>query len=144
EFTYDFDDRFKLTARASYSYATVAGKVFNPLVHYGPGKAQNSTSSPSLIPDSLTLFSYTTPDGQAIRYTIPPHNNVSETEQRFFDYNLEAFLNYNQTFNTDHALRTTLGVSFLEAKGESMTGTAFNVPYNSWDYADISAAEGAN
>ncbi|EMR01634.1 SusC/RagA family TonB-linked outer membrane protein [Cesiribacter andamanensis] len=144
EFSYDFDDRFKLTARASYSYATVAGKVFNPLVHYGPGKAQNSTSSPSLIPDSLTLFSYTTPDGQAIRYTIPRHNNVSETEQRFFDYNLEAFLNYNQTFNTNHALRTTLGVSFLEVKGESMTGTAFNVPYNSWDYADISAAEGAN
>lgn len=144
EFSYTFNDNFKASARVGYTYANVASKTFNPLVYYGAGKAQNSTSSPLLVPDSLTLYSYTTQDGQVVTYKIPRHNNVSETEQRFFNYNLEAFLNYEQVFGQAHQLKGTLGVSYLGDGGESVTGTAFNVPYNSWEFADISAADASS
>ena len=46
-------------------------------------------------------------------------------------------------FNEDHNFQTVLGFSIGENKGENI-GAAYNedVPFNSWAYADISAATG--
>lgn len=135
ELNYKIKEHFDATARIGYNYAAVSTKVFNPLVYYGSGKAQNTTSSPNLIPDSVSL---------ATGFKVPLLNNVSETQQTFYNYNLEAFLNYSQVFNQDHSVKGTLGLSYLEDGGESLTGVAYNIPYNSIDMADISAADGSN
>lgn len=152
EFVYEINDDFKVTARAGYNYANVIRKSFNPLVYYGSGKAQNSVSNPQLVPDSLLLFSETIDsvlvDGvyqeKNVEYKVPIHNNVAETQQIFFNYTLEAFLNYNKTFNSIHNVKATLGISYNGDRGESVTSTAYNIPYNLNSFADISAAEGAN
>jgi TonB-linked SusC/RagA family outer membrane protein len=143
ELTYKINNNFEMTGRLGYNYANVSTKVFNPLVHYGSGKPQNSTSSPDLVPDSLTLFEKKV-GAVNVEYKIPRLNSVTETEQTYFNYNLEAFLNYNRSFNDVHNVKGTLGISFLEDRGKSLTGTANNVPYNSFDFADISATEGGN
>jgi TonB-linked SusC/RagA family outer membrane protein len=135
EFTYKVNNHFDATARIGYNYANVGSKVFNPLVYYGSGKAQNNTSSPDLTPDSISL---------APGFKVPLLNNVVETQQTYFNYNLEAFLNYNQIFNEVHSVKGTMGISFLEDRGESLSGIAYNIPYNSNDFADISAADGTN
>jgi TonB-dependent starch-binding outer membrane protein SusC len=135
EFTYKINKQFEATARIGYNYANVGSKVFNPLVYYGSGKAQNSTSSPTLIPDSISL---------ATGFKVPLLNNVVETQQTYFNYNFEAFLNYNRVFNEIHSVKGTIGLSYLQDQGESLTGTAYNIPYNSYEFADISSAEGTN
>ncbi len=135
EFTYKVNNHVDAIARIGYNYANVGSKVFNPLVYYGSGKAQNNTSSPDLRPDSISL---------APGFKVPLLNNVVETQQTYFNYNLEAFFNYNQIFNKVHSVKGTAGVSFLEDRGESLTGIAYNIPYNSNDFADLSAADGTN
>lgn len=139
ELTYKINDRFELAGRAGYNYANVTNKTFSPLVYYGSGKAQNTTSSPDLVPDSLLLFS----EGD-VAFRVPVFNNVRETQETFFNYNLEAFLNYTQTFNTVHRVKGTIGASIFGDRGENNESVAYNVPYNSFDFADISLAEGAH
>jgi len=124
-----------LTGRVGYNYANVGSKVFNPLVYYGSGKAQNTVSNAELIPDSLRL---------ATGFKVPLLNNVVETQQTYFNYNIEAFLNYERLINDMHQLRGTLGLTFIQDQGESLTGIAYNVPYNQNNFADISASEGNN
>ena len=134
EVVWGIRDGLDLTGRIGYNYASVGSKVFNPLVYYGSGKAQNTVSNAELIPDSLAL---------ATGFKVPLLNNVVETQQTYFNYNIEAFLNYNKAFG-DHQVRSALGITFIQDQGESLTGVAFNVPYNANNFADISAAEGNN
>jgi len=135
ELIYKINDHFEVTARVGYNYANVSSKEFSPLVYYGSGKAQNTTSSPSLVPDSIEI---------APKVKILRQNSVSQTEQTYFSYNAEAYLNYNQTFNEFHQVKGTIGFTRSQDYGQSLTGIAYNVPYNSYDFADISAADGAN
>ncbi len=62
-------------------------------------------------------------------------------EQRasYIDLSFESFLNYDHTFKEDHKVKATLGTSIFRRKGDVLNGTAFNIPNNSIDYADISA-----
>lgn len=141
ELTYKINDNFEVTGRIGYNYANVGSKTFNPLVYYGNGKAQNTVNNPGLIPDSVTLFSRTV-NGVEVTYKLPRTSNVTESQQTYFNYNAEAFLNYNRVFNDIHSVKGTLGTSFIEDNSEGLSGTAYTIPYNSVDLADISAADG--
>jgi TonB-linked SusC/RagA family outer membrane protein len=153
ELNYKINKNFEVTARIGYNYANVSSKVFNPLVYYGSGKAQNSATNEALVPDSILVFSKKYDSvlvnnvwkkDYNVEYKIPRLNSVTETQQTYFNYNAEAYLNYNKVFADVHTVKGTLGTSFIGDRGESLTGTAFNIPYNSNALADISAADGTN
>jgi len=135
EITYDINDNFTVTGRAGYNYAIYDGKFFSPLVFYGPGKAQNTALDANLTPVEVEI---------AEDVEIPRLSNVTETRQTFLDYNFEAFVNYQRTLNDVHNIKATLGTSLFGTSSSAVSGTAFDVPYNSWDFADISAADGNN
>lgn len=133
ELVYKVNSNFELSGRAGYTYAVVEGKVFNPLVYYGANKAQNTAANANLDPPTRDVF------GQL----LPVHNTVNESRNTYFSYNLDAFLNYNREFG-DHKVKATLGTSLLADKSSGLSGTAYNVPYNAWEFADISMADGAD
>lgn len=135
ELTYKINSSFELSGRAGYNYAIVDDKSFSPLVYYGSGKAQNTALNANLDPKTTEI---------APGVVIPVPNNVTETRSTYFNYNLEAFLNFNRTFNDVHKVKATLGTSLFGDKNGAVSGTGFNVPYNSWEFADISATDGAN
>lgn len=151
ELNYKINSNFDVTARLGYNYANVSTKTFSPLVYYGSGKAQNTATNAALVPDSISLYSKEIDsvrvNGQwtkvSASYKIPRLNSVTETEQTFFNYNAEAFINFNKTIG-DHAVKATLGISYFGDQGKSLSATAYNIPYNSNDFADISAADGTN
>lgn len=143
ELTYKINDNFEATGRIGYNYAIVGSKAFNPLVYYGNGKAQNSVNNPELIPDSVTLFSRTV-NGVEVAYKVPRTSNVTESQSIYYNYNAEAYLNYNKVFADIHSVKGTLGTSIIEDGGEGLSGTAFTIPYNSLDFADISSADANN
>jgi TonB-linked SusC/RagA family outer membrane protein len=135
EFIYSITKNLTFTNRFNYNYAQTKSKVFSPLVWYGDGKFANTALNEDLesplveIADSIFLER-----GAA----------VYENRSSFIDLTFESYMNYDRVFDSVHRVKATAGVSIFQRKGESLGGTAFNIPNNSLEFADISAnqAEG--
>ncbi len=130
EIVFTINKDFDFTNRINYNYAIVDSKVFSPLVWFGPGKAQNSAINEDLDPSLVDIGDST---------FIERGASVFEQRATYLDLTYESFVNYKHVFNTDHTVKATLGASVFTRRGEGLNGTAFNIPNNSEDYADISA-----
>lgn len=69
-------------------------------------------------------------------------SSVSQSKSNFNDYTFDAFINYNNTFNAIHNVNATIGTTVFKSWGDNLNGTGYDVPNNSWDFADISLANG--
>lgn len=129
EIEYKINSNFTATGRAGYNFAMVDTKVFNPLVWYGPGKFANTARNANLDPVLVDVGGVQIERGA----------NVFESRNTFLDYNLEAFLNYENKFGEDHTVKGMFGVSLVGNRSEGLNGTGFNIPNNDLNFADISA-----
>ena len=118
------------TNRLNYNYALVDNKVFSPLVWYGPGKAQNTAINANLDPSQIEIAPGTLIDRGA---------SVYEGRNTYGDLNFESFVNHTKQITSKSTLKSTLGLSVFKRDGLGLGGTAYNIPNNSLDYADISA-----
>lgn len=57
-------------------------------------------------------------------------------------YTFDFFGVYQKTFAENHNVSLTAGTTIYRDWGSSVTATGFDVPYNSYEYADISLANG--
>lgn len=130
EIAFDITKNLTFTNRFSYNFALVDQKVFSPLVWYGPGKAQNSALNANLDPTQVEIAPGTLIDRGA---------SVYEARATYSDLNFESYVNHEYTFKLIHRLKTTAGISIFSRNGKGLGGTAFNIPNNSIEYADISA-----
>ncbi len=130
ELIFTINENFTFTNRFNYNVALTDGKVFSPLVWYGPGKAQNTAANEDLDAPQVEIADSVFLDRGA---------SVYEERNTFVDLTYESYLNYERTFNQDHKVKSTLGVSVFNRSGNGLSGTAFNIPNNSIDFADISA-----
>ena len=96
------------------SYSDKA-KTFSPIVEYGAGKVFNTTRS-----------------------------TVSQSKQQFNSYTWDSFLNYKKTFLNDHNAEITLGMAVTKDWGDGLFATGYDVPNNSWAFADIALTTGTN
>ena len=128
EFEYKFNESLSFTNRLSYNYASVDDKSFSPLAWYGAGKYANSAINADLDPVQVEI---------AEDVFIERGASVFEQRATYLDLNFESFLNYSKVFN-DHNVKATLGTSVFSRR-DVLNGTAFNIPNNSIDFADISA-----
>lgn len=129
EIRYDINKHFSLNGRAGYNFALVDGKSFSPLAWFGPGKFANTARNENLDPVLVDVGGTSIERGAS----------VFENRDSFLDYNLEAFLNYDRTFNDIHRFKGTLGVSYFGNRNLGLNGTAFNIPNNDPAFADIAA-----
>ena len=130
ELGYKFNEDFTFTNRLSYNYALVDNKSFSPLAWFGPGKYANTAANADLDPVLVEIADST---------FIERGASVYEQRATYLDLNYEGFINYNHVFNNDHNVKATLGTSVFKRRGEVLNGTAYNIPNNSIDFADISA-----
>lgn len=130
ELVFKINENFTLTNRFNYNFALVDGKSFSPLAWYGPGKAQNTAVNEDLDAPVVEI---------ADSVFLERGASVYENRDTYTDLTYEGFLNYEKTFNTNHKVKSTLGVSVFNRAGSSINGTAFNIPNNSFEFADISA-----
>ena len=130
ELIFKINDHFTLTNRLNYNYAAVDFKSFSPLVWYGPGKAQNTALNANLDPTRVEI---------ADSVFIERGASVFESRSTYIDLNAESYLNYDRIFNEDHSVKGTFGVSVFKRSGDQLNGSAFNIPGNSLEFADISA-----
>lgn len=70
-------------------------------------------------------------------------NRSFVTQKSTFDnnYSLDIYGTYTKKIG-EHNIVGTLGTTVFKEFGNQLSATGFDVPYNSWDYADISLANG--
>lgn len=130
ELVYKFNEHLSFTNRFNYNYAVVEAKSFSPLAWYGPGKFANSALNAELESPQVEI---------ADSVFIDRGASVYEQRSSFSDLTFESYFNYDRTFNELHKVKATLGASVFQRKGAALNGTAYDIPNNSWEYADISA-----
>jgi len=67
---------------------------------------------------------------------------VSQNAIRFSDYTFDLFAEYEKQLFENHKIKLTTGGTLFEEKSEGLFGVGYDVPYNSWEYADIQLANG--
>ena len=125
EFQYDVIKNLKLSTRFGYTKYDGNAKNFSPLVFYGPNNVDNSMNA----------------DGSTV---TGKHNSVSHEKASNFNYTWESFANYNFKVKEHHNFETVLGFSLAKISGNAAGASRQDVPFNSWEFADFSAATGSN
>lgn len=123
ELQYSILKNLTVNSRFGYTYTNIDGKSFNPLAFYGSGHINSTLNA----------------DGSA---KSGAHNSVGEYSTDYFNYAWETFANYNFKVKDDHQFEVVAGISQSRNTGKSISGSRQDVPFNSWAYADISAATG--
>jgi TonB-linked SusC/RagA family outer membrane protein len=125
ELQYKVLNNLTLSSRFGYTKYDGNAKSFNPLVFYGPQNVDNSMNA----------------DGSTVtgRFNSVAHEKVSN-----FNYTWESFANYNFKLKQDHNFETVLGFSLAKVSGNAAGATRQDVPFNSWEFADFTAATGNN
>ena len=132
ELQHELMNKFNITSRFGYTYVDIYGKAFIPFQFYGAGHNQTNANpdlSPIVAVDSEGNVTST-------------HNRVTESHTNYFNYTYELYGNYDFTINENHNFQTVAGFSIGENKGSNISATNEDIPFNSWDYADVSAATG--
>lgn len=125
ELQYDVLKNFKLTTRFGYTKYDGNAKSFTPLVFYGPLNVENSMNA----------------DGSTVTGKF---NSVAHEKTSNFNWTWESFANYNFRVKEDHNFETVLGFSMARTSGNAAGATRQDVPFNSWEFADFTAATGNN
>ncbi|HAF29468.1 MAG TPA: SusC/RagA family protein [Bacteroidales bacterium] len=71
-------------------------------------------------------------------------SSVLQKNENFNDYTFDAFITYDNIFFDAHHITGTIGTTVYKTWGDELEATGFDVPNNSWDFADISLADGLN
>lgn len=125
ELQYDILKNLKLSSRFGYTKYDGNAKSFTPLVFYGPNNIDNSMNA----------------DGSAV---AGRHNSVAHEKVSNFNYTWESFANYNFELGSNHRFETVAGFALSKVSGNAAGATRQDVPFNSWEFADFTAATGNN
>lgn len=101
-----------VTSRIGFGTQNAREKVFNKQVSYGGKVFDNVRSS------------------------------VNQNSFQDNDYTYDLFANYTKSFNDTHNFMFTVGYTAMKNWGEGLYATGFDVPNNSWQFADISLTTG--
>jgi TonB-dependent starch-binding outer membrane protein SusC len=124
ELQYDIIRNLKLTSRFGYTKYDGNSRSFTPLVFWGLNNVDNS-----LNPDGSTV---------AGRFNSVAHEKASN-----FNYTWETFGNYDFKVGNNN-FETVVGFSLARTSGNAAGATRHDVPFNSWEFADFTAATGNN
>jgi len=112
--TAHFAKHFSATARIGFNTSYADYKSFNMKVNYG-GKVFDISRS-----------------------------SVYQSKDNFNDYTADAFVTYDNILNEAHHITATLGTTVYKTWGNNLNATGYDIPNNSWEFADISLAKGTS
>ena len=125
ELQYALMKNLHLTSRFGYTKYDGNAKSFTPLAFYGPNNIDNSMNA----------------DGSAV---AGRHNSVAHEKVSNFNYTWESFANYNFEIGSKNKFETVAGFAVAKVSGNAAGATRQDVPFNSWEFADFTAATGNN
>ncbi|RFS24721.1 TonB-dependent receptor [Chitinophaga silvatica] len=135
ELQYNILKNLKVTTRFGYTNWNQIGKSFTPLVFYGPLNVENTMNA-----DGSTVAIKNGLGG----ISSSAHNSVNEYTNSASSIMSETFANYDFNIKENHHFETVLGIGLTKSSYYNMNVTAQDVPFNSWDFADVNTATGTN
>lgn len=124
ELQYNVAKNLSLISRFGYTKYDGNAKTFTPLAYYGPLNVDNSMNA----------------DGSAV---VGKHNRIAHEKTSNFNYTFENYFDYNLKRN-EHSFNLIGGIAASKLTGNAAGATRQDVPFNSWEFADFTAATGAN
>jgi TonB-linked SusC/RagA family outer membrane protein len=124
ELQYNVAKNLSLISRFGYTKYDGNAKSFTPLAFYGPLNVDNSMNA----------------DGSAV---VGKHNRIAHEKTSNFNYTFENYFDYNLKHN-EHTFNLIGGIAASKLTGNAAGATRQDVPFNSWEFADFTAATGAN
>ena len=112
---YKLMEGLTVTTRIGFKTFSDKSKSFAPIATYGAGKVFNNDRS-----------------------------TVSQNKVQNHSYTWEAFAVYKKSFADAHNFALTVGHSAQKFWGDGLFATGFDVPNNSWDFADIALTTGTS
>lgn len=125
ELQYEVINGLKVTTSFGYTDYNDNSKSFNPLIFYGLGNADNTMNA----------------DGSTV---AGDHNSVSSVRNGNFNWDWETYANYDFSIAKDNHFQAVVGTALYRNSGNQIGVTRQDVPFNSWTYADYTAATGVN
>jgi TonB-dependent starch-binding outer membrane protein SusC len=104
---------FVITSNLGFKTANSESKSFSPIVEYGSGKVFNI-----------------------------PRSSVNQNTVNDNNYSFDLFGTYTKTIANDHKVTAMIGNTIFKEYGNGLGGAGYDVPNNSWDFADIALARG--
>ena len=123
ELQYEVIKNLKLTARLGYTKYDGNAKSFDPLVFWGLNNTGNTLNA-----DGTTITGF--------------HNSVTHDKSTASQLVYEGFANYNFQVASGHDFDITAGINLNKGIGNAAGASRQDVPYNSWEFADFTAATG--
>ncbi len=111
---YKFTPAFVVSSTIGFKSANSESKSFSKLLNYGSGKVFNTTRS-----------------------------SVSQNAVNDNNYSFDLYATYTKTIAENHKLVGVVGNTIYKEYGNGLFATGYDVPNNSWDFADIALANGA-
>ncbi|MGB7785739.1 MAG: TonB-dependent receptor [Salinimicrobium sp.] len=108
-------EELTFTSRFGYSTTNSKGKDFSPIIDYGPGKVFNNSRSQV------------------------NQNRISDNS-----YTYDLFGTYEDKYDEAHHVTLTGGMTVIRNWGDGLFASGYDVPNNSWDFADISLTTGTS
>lgn len=105
---------FVISSNLGFKSANSEGKSFLKIVDYGSGKVFNITRS-----------------------------SVSQNAVNDNNYSFDIFGTYTKTIANSHKISAMVGNTIFKEYGNGLFATGYDVPNNSWDFADIALTKGA-
>lgn len=112
---YKLTDDLTITSRMGFKTYSDKGKTFSPIANYGAGKVFNTDRS-----------------------------TVNQSKNQYDSYTWDTFATYKKSIADKHNLEATVGTTVIKNWGDGLFATGFDVPNNSWDFADIALTTGTS
>ena len=125
--TYNDYNLNKLNGNVVLNYKPISDLVFTGSLGFNTQSSQRKNFSPEI--------SY---GGKVFDV-----NRSSVSQSAVFDnnYTFDFYGTYSKTFG-ESKINATLGTTIFETFGNGLFATGYDVPYNSWEYADVGLANG--
>lgn len=126
--TYNDYNFKKLNGNFGLDYKVMDGLVISSSIGFNTSNSESKSFSPQISYGGKVF------DVQ--------RSSVTQGAVNDNDYSFDLFATYTKRIADDHNITATLGNTTYKQWGNGLFATGYDVPNNSWEYADISLANG--
>ena len=122
----------KLNGNFSLNFTPIEELTFTSRIGYNLAKSDQKTFSPQILPDVYG-------PGKVFNN---PRSQVDQNRINDNSYTYDLFGTYEDRYSDDHHVTFTGGMTIIKNWGDGLYATGFDVPNNSWEFADLSLTTG--
>lgn len=127
--TYNDGSYKKINGTFGLDYELIEGLTLTSRIGFNTGNGRGKTFAKELFYVEGKVFNV-------------PRSRVDQSKNEDNNYSFDFFATYKKTFADNHNLTFTVGNTIFKEFGTGLNASGYDIPNNSWEFADISLANG--